>query len=80
MYVSKRVQLGQWATSLWKIFDFLILRVYVRLLISDFRFLFLSLSLYMNVCSSVQLCYDWLYVDILLFFALVTLFLSEYPY
>ena len=38
------------------------------------------LSLCMNVCTIVQLYYDSLYVYILLFFALVILFFSEYPY
>ena len=56
-------------------FIFFILPVYVRLLIS------VSFSLLcVNVCTSVQLYYDWLYVHILLFFRLVILFLSEYPY
>ena len=40
-------------------------------------FLFVSLSFCMNICTSVQLYYDSLYVYILLFFALVILFLSE---
>ena len=38
------------------------------------------LSFCMNVCTSVQLYYDLLYVYILFFFALVILFLSEYLY
>ena len=43
-------------------------------------FLFLSLSLCTNVCTRVKLHYDSLYVHILLFFALVILFLSGYTY
>jgi len=43
-------------------------------------FLFLSLCLSLNVCTSVQLYYDSLYVRILLFIVILILLLSEYPH